>query len=134
MDVKTDIHPLCDRHLVQMRLIGMQQRMSANETWRFPVFRCTQWGCTRVFEAGGYFTIVDGERDLEGKLFIGCEHGAMFIARVEENDLVWHGCKAACTDRCERRTLNSASRFLRHAGAMVGLARDSSTRKGFHRF
>lgn len=126
-----DIRPLCDRHLLEMHPAELTQNMSANETWNFPVFRCPELGCTRVFDSRGYFNVVDGERDLEEPLFIGCEHGAIFIARVEAVELVWRGSKIACSEHCERRTMISTPKFLRHAGAITGLARDLSTRTGF---
>jgi hypothetical protein len=141
LDINTDIRPLCDRHFVEMCLVELRQRVSPYETWSFPAFQCVEPGCIRVFISRGYFTVVDGERDLQDPFFIGCEHGVMFIERMEEENLVWRSAKQGCMgSRITNRSFQnipSADRtpqlFLRHAGARSGPDADLSTRKGFFR-
>lgn len=117
--MKSDIKPLCDKHLVEMEAVRVRAKMGGSDVWTWPSFRCSTQGCTRSFDSGGYATISDGLVDPESRNFIGCEDGAMFVESVEEDRLIWRCSKVGCqqsrtTDRAFR---TSHSEILRHAGA-----------------
>jgi hypothetical protein len=106
-DMKSDINPLCDKHMVEMEAVRVRAKVGASEVWTWSAFRWSTRGCTRSFDSGGYTTISDGLIDPESGNFIGCEDGAMFIESVEEGRLIWRCSKVGCqqsrtTDRAFR--------------------------------
>jgi hypothetical protein len=148
-ELKKNIRPLCDEHLdEQMNPVGIRfgkpdPLLSGVED----AFRCPREDCSRIFDSGGYRSLHDGsiESNRESHKFVGCEDGAMFIERVEEDRLTWRCSKSGCeqsrtTDRVSRTSVEEKSevnereqRFLRHVGAITGLPSDLSSRKGFSR-
>jgi len=136
-EMKSHIRPLCDKHLVQMDAIGIQQKMGGSDVWKCLAFRCPTRGCTRLFESRGYVTVSDGLVDDEGRISLYCEHGVMFIENFDEDCLTWRCSKVGCdrsrmTDRGFRELAETENRrFLRHVGAISGGPSDLSSRKGF---
>jgi hypothetical protein len=120
--MKSDIRPLCDRHLIEMEAVDVKAKMGGTDVWTLPAFRCAGAGCTRMFDSGGYVDISDGSINPESRNFIGCEDGAMFIENVEGDLLIWR----CCTVGCERSgTTDEAFHpisdgFLRRMGAIQG--------------
>jgi hypothetical protein len=117
-ELKRDIKPLCDKHLLEMEVTGTRRKMGGLDVWDCIAFRCSTQGCTRLFDSGGYTTISDGLIDPGSRNFIGCEEGAMFIESVEEDRLIWRCCIVGCkrsrtTDRAFRP---SDGETLGHAG------------------
>lgn len=105
--LKSDIKPLCDKHLVEMEAVGTRRKMGGSDVWDCLAFRCSTQGCTRSFDSGGYTTISDGSIDPESRNFLGCEEGAMFVESVEGDRLIWRcsivGCqRSRTTDRAFR--------------------------------
>jgi hypothetical protein len=132
-ETKSDIKPLCDRHLTEMEAVGLKAKMGGTDVWTSAVFRCTEVGCARLFDSGGYTSVSDGSIDPGSRNFVGCEDGAMFIETVEHSLLIWRCCKVGCK---QSRTTDKAfhpspSGFLRHAGAIAGGPPDLSSRKGY---
>jgi hypothetical protein len=118
--MKNDIKPLCDKHVVEMEAVRVRAKMGGPDVWTWPAFRCSMPDCTRSFDSGGYTTISDGLIDPESRNFIGCEDGAMFIESVKGDRLVWRcsivGCqRSRTTDRAFRP---SDGEILRAAGAI----------------
>jgi hypothetical protein len=95
-EMKSDIKPLCDKHLVEMEALSMSAKMGPPDVWTWPAFRCATQGCTRSFDSGGYTTISKGSVERESRNFIGCEDGVMFIENVEGDGLIWRCSKAGC--------------------------------------
>jgi hypothetical protein len=94
--MKSDIKPLCDKHLLKMEAVGVSAKMGGSDVWTWPAFRCPTAGCDRLFDSGGYRTFSEGPVDPDSSNFIGCEDGAMFIERVEEDNLIWRCSKVGC--------------------------------------
>jgi|SRR5277367_5658596 len=133
-EMKSDIRPLCDRHLIEMRTIGVEAKMGGTDLWTWSAFRCTEPECSRLFDSG-YANISRGSVDPESRNLVSCEDGAMFIESVEEELLTWRCCKigrdrSGTTDKAFHRI---PRRFLRHLGAITGGPPDLSSRKGFSR-
>jgi hypothetical protein len=106
-EMKIEIKPLCDVHLVDMEATRVRAKMGGSDVWDWPAFRCPKPGCTRSFHSGGYATISDGSIESGSGNSIGCEDGAMFIESVEEDRLIWRCSKVGChrsrtTDRAFR--------------------------------
>ena len=95
-EMKSDIRPLCDRHLTEMGGVGTRLKMGGADTWTSVVFRCAEEGCAQLFETGGYISIADGSIDPPTRNFLGCEDGAMFIESVENGLLTWRCCEVGC--------------------------------------
>ena len=95
-EMKSDIKPLCDKHLIEMEPVRVRARMGGSDVWIWPAFRCSSQGCARSFDSGGYTTTSDGSIDPESRNFIGCEDGAMFIESVEGDQLIWRCSKVGC--------------------------------------
>jgi hypothetical protein len=74
-EMKIDVKPLCDKHLVEMGAVRMKAKMGGSDIWTWAAFRCPAPGCTRSFDSGGYTTTVGGSIDPESTNFIGCEDG-----------------------------------------------------------
>jgi hypothetical protein len=108
--MKTDIKPLCDKHLTEMAAIGVTARMGGSDVWNWPAFHCPAQGCTRLFDTGGHTTISNGSIDPDSRNFIGCDDGAMFIESVKEDGLIWRCSKKGCQ---QSRTTD---RFFRPSG------------------
>src|SRR5450756_1842024 len=105
--MKSDIKPLCDKHLVEMEAARATEKMGGSDVCDWFAFCCSMQGCARSFDTGGYTTNSDGSIDPESRNFIGCEHGAMFIESVEGDRLIWRCCMVGCqrsssTDRAFR--------------------------------
>jgi hypothetical protein len=148
-EFKKNIKPLCDEHLdEQMDPVGI--RLGESDPLLSGVedaFRCPRKGCSRIFDSGGYRSLHNGsiKSNRESHNFIGCEDGAMFIESVEEDRLIWRCSKNGCeqsrtTDRVSQASVaeraevrEGKQRFLRLVGAITGLPRDLSSRKGFSR-
>jgi hypothetical protein len=116
--MKSNIKPLCDRHLTEMNAVGVEAKMGGSDVWAWAVFRCAMHGCDRSFDSGGYTTTSDGSIDPESRIFIGCEEGAMFIESVKGDRLIWRCSMSGCqrsriTDRAFRP---SDREILPHAG------------------
>ena len=94
-EMKIEIKPLCDRHLVEMEPVGVRAKMGGSDVWDYLAFRCPTQGCTRSFISGGYATISDGSIMESGNV-INCEHGAMFNESVEKDRLIWRCSKVGC--------------------------------------
>ena len=96
--MKSDINPLCDKHLIEMEAIRVQAKMGGSDVWRWPAFRCAASECTRLFESRGYLTISDGTADLVGRNRTVCDTDGemMFIEKAEEDYLVWRCSKKGC--------------------------------------
>ena len=123
-EMKSDIKPLCDKHIVEMEAVGPSAKMGGSDVWEWPAFRCTIQDCARLFDSGGYATISNGSIDRESRNFIGCEDRAMFIESVEQDRLIWRCSKPGCqqsrtTDRAFRptddKTVGAKNGFLKHA-------------------
>jgi hypothetical protein len=95
---KSNIKPLCDKHLVEMEATRAIRKMGGADVWDYSVFRCSALGCDRLLDRGEYVTRVsDGSIDPDCKNFISCEDGhLMFIESVEEDRLVWRCCIVGC--------------------------------------
>jgi len=90
-----------------MEAVRVQAKMPGSDVWTWPAFRCNTDGCVRLFESRGYLSISDGIADPNGRTFIGCEDGTMFIERIEANLLIWRCSRIGCqrsrkTDRTFR--------------------------------
>lgn len=96
--MKSDIKPLCDKHLTEMEAVRVQANMGGSDIWMWPAFRCNADGCTRLFESRGYLTISNGMADLVGRNCVGCDTDGemMFIERVEEDRLIWRCSRNGC--------------------------------------
>jgi hypothetical protein len=116
-EMKSDIKPLCDKHLVEMESVRVRAKMGGSDVWTWLAFRCSSQGCARSFHSGGYATISDGSLDAGSVSFIGCEDGAMFIESVEGDHLIWHCSKVGCqrTRTTDRAFRPSDVETLRHA-------------------
>src|SRR5260370_10790644 len=106
-EMKSDIKPLCDKHMAEMEPLRVKANMGRSDLWTWPAFRCPRQGCDRSFYSGGYATTSDGSIDPGSGNFIGCEDGAMFIESVEGDRLIWRCSKVGCqrtrtTDRAFR--------------------------------
>jgi len=123
-ELKKDIRPLCDEHLEeQMDPVGIRFGESdplLSGSW--DAFKCPRAGCSRIFDSGGYRTLHNGSIDSasESHNFVGCEDGAMFIERVDEDRLIWRCSKNGCeqsrtTDRVSRTSVDGC---LRPVGAL----------------
>jgi hypothetical protein len=132
-EMKSDIKPLCDRHLNEMEAVALRTKMGGSDVWTSTVFRCAEVGCARVFDSGGYISVSDGSIDPRTRNFVGCEDGAMFIESVDDGLLIWRCCKVGCgRSRTTERAFHSVpDSFLRHAGAITGGPPDFSSRKGY---
>ena len=53
-EMKIEIKPLCDKHLVEMEAVRVKTKMGGSDIWNTPAFRCSAPGCTRSFDSGGY--------------------------------------------------------------------------------
>jgi hypothetical protein len=81
--MRSNIKPLCDKHLVEMEAVRVKAKMGGSDECTWPAFRCSTQGCTRTFDSGGYTTISNGSIDPASRNFIGCEEGAMFVESVQ---------------------------------------------------
>jgi hypothetical protein len=107
---KSDIKPLCDKHLVEMEADGTRRKTEGGaDVWEYLVFHCTTPGCNRLLDRGEYITVSDSDGSLDpgSRNFISCEDGLMFIESVEGDRLIWRCCMVGCqrsrtTDRAFR--------------------------------
>lgn len=117
-EMKIEIKPLCDKHLVEMEAVRVKTKMGGSDIWNTPAFRCSAPGCTRSFDSGGYTTILGGSIEPESTNFIGCEDGAMFIESIQEDRLIWRCSKDGCqkSRTTDRAFYPSDGEIQRHAG------------------
>jgi hypothetical protein len=108
-DMKSDIKPLCDKHLLEMEAVGETAKMGRSDVWTWPAFHCPMPGCNRSFASGGYTAFSEGPVDPDSKNFIGCYDGAMFIESIEEGRLIWRCSKVGCQ---QSRTTDRAFRLM----------------------
>jgi hypothetical protein len=117
---KSNIRPLCDKHLVEMEAARATRKIGGADVWDYLVFRCSMPGCNRLLDRGEYISISDSDGSMEegSRNHIGCEDGGMFIESVEGDRLIWRCCTVGCersrtTDRDSRP---SDGEILGHAG------------------
>lgn len=99
-DMKIDIRPLCDKHLIVMELVKVQAKMPGSDVWEWPAFRCSEPSCSRLLESRGYLALIDGMADPVGRNRIDCDTDGqmMFIEKVEGDHLIWRCSKEGCRE------------------------------------